>query len=493
MSVGSPWRLAPGMRGFAGSYTPQPGDHFVFEGGVTWPNSALPLIATGSGAAGNEDFYGVDEDWYAGASYTPPVFNAEGKATQGTDQDGRKVDEMMDLSTLEYITVEGIHFEGYTAKKEELGDESYQCDGLGVNNDGEGGDKNIHFNKIAFTGWAIDFYSHETNSSNCTAIGARGEGDEGKDEGDNNDSLTNSTVEGKEGEAASWSVSCFSRVEGDRIGKATNLVTPCPNTTSHVAIVANNVLFDCGYPYWPAGAGEPQHGDVLQSLYRIPAGGETDYIYNNVIYGTGAIRGNHTTPIWEGKSGEGGSCESALLGGEAGEPHSDSTYLYNNVFYDIYGNSPHPDTETKNYNVQNNTLEAGNAGENDCLVHGHPNTLTELTYTNNLCISNASPSETSEGVETSGPEPIHAETTHIAHNLLIPPSAVAADGYTTTSTPYIYAPTSESAKGVGKGENLHTLCTNTLESLCQDTTYGDTRSTVARPASGNWDIGAYEW
>ncbi|MGO9761414.1 MAG: hypothetical protein ACLP1Q_09185 [Solirubrobacteraceae bacterium] len=493
-SESAPWKLAPGMRGFTHSYSHKAGDHFIFEGGVTWPNSALPLIATGSGEAGNEDYYGVSDAWHKGGSYSAPSFNAEEKATSGL-LDGYKVDEMMNMSGLEYITVEGIHFTGFSAKKDELAgleSEHYYCYGLDINNGGGSGDKNIHFNKINFTDWAIDFYSHESSSA-CTALGTRPEEGSLSDQGLNNDSLTNSVMEAKEGEGASWSVYCLSRIENNVIGKSTGLVTPCGNTTTHAAVVANNTLFDCGYPYWPAEATVPQHGDALQSSYYIPAGGQTEYIYNNVIYGTGAIRGEHTTPIWEGKGGEGGSCESALLGGEAGDTHSDTTYMWNNVFYDIYGNSPHPDTDTKSYYFWNNTLEAGNGGENTCLVHGHPATLVELVYRNNLCITTASGSELTEGVPTSGSEPIVAETTHINDNLVVPPSAVASDGYTTTAAPYVFSPASESAKGVGKGENRHTICAGMMTSSCEDTTYGGGRDALARPASGSWDIGAYQW
>jgi hypothetical protein len=59
----TPWKLAPGMTGFAGSYTHAVGDIFVFKGGVTW-------TAPGSGTfAGRNITIG-----YSGGSSTPDQY-----------------------------------------------------------------------------------------------------------------------------------------------------------------------------------------------------------------------------------------------------------------------------------------------------------------------------------------------------------------------------------------------------------------------------------
>jgi hypothetical protein len=71
----TPWKRAPGMKGFAGSYTHAAGDVFIFKGGVTWPAAALPLTIGYSGTAGNIDTYTVDQTWYTGGAYDYPVFN----------------------------------------------------------------------------------------------------------------------------------------------------------------------------------------------------------------------------------------------------------------------------------------------------------------------------------------------------------------------------------------------------------------------------------
>src|SRR5258706_12755809 len=58
-----PWKLAPGMTGFAASYRHAAGDKFIFKGGVTWPATVLPLNIKLSGAAGNPDVYAADQSW----------------------------------------------------------------------------------------------------------------------------------------------------------------------------------------------------------------------------------------------------------------------------------------------------------------------------------------------------------------------------------------------------------------------------------------------
>jgi hypothetical protein len=79
LTTSSPWKLSPGMPSFAASYRHTPGDKFVFKGGVTWPATVLPLNIKQSGAAGNPDVYAADQSWYAGAHWTPPIFDGAQK------------------------------------------------------------------------------------------------------------------------------------------------------------------------------------------------------------------------------------------------------------------------------------------------------------------------------------------------------------------------------------------------------------------------------
>jgi hypothetical protein len=72
-STATPWKRCPGMTGFAGSYSHSAGDVFIFKGGVTW--TSLGINITAGGTAGNHDVYTSDPAWYAGGSWTRPIFS----------------------------------------------------------------------------------------------------------------------------------------------------------------------------------------------------------------------------------------------------------------------------------------------------------------------------------------------------------------------------------------------------------------------------------
>ena len=78
-SKAAPWKLAPGMPGFAQPlYVHKPGDQFIFKGGVTWTKVALPLTIKYSGAAGATDVYGgEDQTWFTGPMWSQPVIDGQ--------------------------------------------------------------------------------------------------------------------------------------------------------------------------------------------------------------------------------------------------------------------------------------------------------------------------------------------------------------------------------------------------------------------------------
>ena len=108
-STTTPWKLCPGMVGFAGSYSHSAGDAFVFKGGVTWPAASLPLTIGYSGVAGNPDVYTSDQTWYDGASWTRPTFDGENQPA-----DYVSIISASDKIhvTLEYIKITGSGLEG---------------------------------------------------------------------------------------------------------------------------------------------------------------------------------------------------------------------------------------------------------------------------------------------------------------------------------------------------------------------------------------------
>jgi hypothetical protein len=91
----TPWKHHPYMNGWTGSYSHSAGDHFIFKGGVTWPSSSLPVNVAFSGTQASPDFYGTDTTWFAGGSFTRPIFDG-----------GYAVSRVFNL--LSYVTVDNI-------------------------------------------------------------------------------------------------------------------------------------------------------------------------------------------------------------------------------------------------------------------------------------------------------------------------------------------------------------------------------------------------
>jgi hypothetical protein len=507
-SEASPWKRAPGMQGCVercAEYQPKAGDRFIFKGGEEWPHSVFPFVVEHWGEAGHEDYYGVKESWHTGASYSPPVFNANHELITSSAPVGSpyKIDVMLWLREASYVTIEGITMENWTADGIKQSEGGWYCTGVELYD--ETGGEQVHLNDIRFTKWTSDY---ESEQNNCFVKAIRS-----NPQHLDNVSLTNSTVEGEPGKTMGWSVGCVGTVENDVIGNSTALVEPCPDKQG-VSIVAHNRLFDCGYPRWPAGiklAGG-MHADAMQSE-NAPVINETDYIYDNVIDGTGnageGIIGQETGD--PNKNGEWeGECEAGLLGGEEG-PNAITIYMWNNIYYNILGNPPQIDGHINSYYAWNNTLEGGHQGAGACLVIAPPRTShgnaepDVFEWKNNLCVGGET------GEEGAAPEVRgQSHTTHMGHNLVIEPAAVGKDHYETVrqaeeaSAFDAFAPLSPAATGNGLGEDLHAQCTEGaagLEpflSLCESTSDGPLppltggETPEPRPATGSWDIGAYQ-
>ncbi|MEI6067583.1 MAG: hypothetical protein WCP96_09605 [Methylococcaceae bacterium] len=107
-STASPWKKAPIMAGFSGTYSHQAGDRFIFKGGVTWDKSNFGMDIHFSGTSTAPDYYGVDTSWFKGTSWLRPIFNG-GHTTlaQGSD--------MITINNQKYVTIDNIEIKGYQA------------------------------------------------------------------------------------------------------------------------------------------------------------------------------------------------------------------------------------------------------------------------------------------------------------------------------------------------------------------------------------------
>ena len=139
--------------------------------------------------------------------------------------------------------------------------------------------------------------------------------------------------------------------------------------------------------------------------------------------------------------------------------------------------------------IFNNTMEGGGLGGESCIRAGHGGEMAEIVIENNFCIGRGAGGEIAL---REGSDRIAAKVITEAHNLARTPAEAEKAGYSTSET-YLYSPISESSPTVGHGTNLTSFCSGPLALLCQDTSYAGARDSLARPSTGNWDIGAYQW
>jgi hypothetical protein len=172
--------------------------------------------------------------------------------------------------------------------------------------------------------------------------------------------------------------------------------------------------------------------------------------------------------------------------GDGGE----TDYVWNNVIYNITGNAP--ETEFRNGTVTqywyNNVFM--NAVGGFCLGSTGSAGSSRVFVKNNHCIGGALPSN--GGAYT------------VSNNLTQTISQAASQGYTTSGS-YFYAPQDGSGSTVNTGANLTTGASWPSGFPTSDTVYSCTLQTVnrviqsvcparkalARPTSGAWDVGAY--
>ena len=97
----TPWKRAPGMTGFTGTYSHAVGDTFYFKLGVTWASACFPWTVANSGSAGNVDTYTTIAGW---GTVGQPIFDANHTEPAGG---------MLIASSKSYLTFNNLHFTSY--------------------------------------------------------------------------------------------------------------------------------------------------------------------------------------------------------------------------------------------------------------------------------------------------------------------------------------------------------------------------------------------
>ena len=401
-STSTPWKRAPGMKNFAGSYTHSAGDRFIFKGGVTWPNAAFQMRITQSGNSSNDDYYGVDTSWYTGASWTRPIFNAE-----QTRIGGGTAGAIVFLDNVMYITIDRIEFTGLVGLSDDYGSTCLASYGLV---------DHIMATNCVFRDWQVIKPNGtpyvRADTPGWDNIGVGGMGSFGSDYGGeieaNNCIAHQSGVTQKSGS----SFRNVSRVVGCTIYSTTQ------------GVLGGYLVNDSHIYSFPSPSNATGHNNAIEIF------GPSD-IQRNLIHDLA----NETAPILTAPDWDNGNA-----------PAWGPTYIRNNVLYNCGWQTPiaistggNP-SETDVY-VENNTVDAGSGYCFRTAFKAGIGPYRRVELKNNHFITTASPYAL-EGAVTTFVE---------SNNLTQTPTVAASAGYTVANT---YQPQSVSRPTVGAGLDL---------------------------------------
>ena len=457
-SKSAPWAHLPGMASCTsncGSYTPTAGDTFILMGCDVWVNGDLPVSWQWSGTSGNRITITVDKTWYNTANcpsaWNRPVWDL-GKTGSQTYFFNPSSSGVTHDYTLDNIEMKGINQPNGGSNISMIG------------NNG-GGSSNLSFTNLYIHGWNV--YA----DGGCNVFGS----DFG---GTSNILYQYNIVDGS-----------------DRTGENPAGGTCDAFYTSYQGVkILNNVIHDVTNGILPT-TGVEIGGNLIYNILTTNAdnhcnaietlgGDATYYIHDNVIHN------------------ENGQC----AGGETmfvGANGNETDYIWNNVIYGLTNSSGTmappimgaPTTGNSDY-VYNNTIVVGTGATNACLGYsgqGSGTIFTIIDFRNNHCITSGS-NAIDPTLAT------HSATTISSPNTLMSPSTATNQGYTASET-FTYTPTSSTDGTVGAGTNLTSnwpsgFSTNDTPYAC---TYNSSAQTVNCPArtmnarSGAWDAGAYEY
>jgi len=429
----TPWAHAPGMVGCTAtcaSVTPQPGDRFILRGGVTWHHDILTWNWQWNGSSGNPIYVGVDQTWFTGASWTRPILNGDGTF-------GNSGPFIQLGSGRSWVTIDNIEFTGlFWTGVPPYGQVAY----LNIQNATNSGFTNLYMH-----GWSHGTYASGTRDGAYGIVGQTGFPAADSNAGSYVDHFT---CDGTDTDQASLDCN-YAGTQIIRFSIARNVCNGFVGsyTSFHDNLIENiHPCFDPG-----------NHGNGMESNTSRNA-----VIYNNVF--------RHTTEVtlWEAP------CCGA------------TSYIWNNVIYDtapanviLIGNPL--SGGGGRVEIYNNTVECGpNSDPNASCINSQSMLISGIA-TNNHFISR------SANIVT-GP--------FITRNNIVQTGAAAnAEGYTMANN---FAPTASGKASVGAALNLTASCSITakagsLATLCDDTTFANTRTTLARPATSAWDAGAYQY
>ncbi len=453
------WLHAPGMPSCANncnSYAPAAGDQFIFRGGDTWHygnSAASPYVGSGgwkwnwAGSSGNPIYIGVDQTWYSGGSWTRPILNGDNPLTTSSVSSCRYDESTLAFVSLnaQNVTFDNFEFQGGCWHGTQNG-YGLCC----MNYIGKGAPANpvnIIIENVYMHGWSHVTFSCGSGGTSGNCDGAQGISGDSHSNGGQGNQIVGVVIDGSDSDPTS-----FSAVTWDCYDVHNSVIRYNSN-----GFVCNNMhtFHDNLIEYISESSDGQTHSNGFE--FNSEWAG-TNTVYNNLV--------RHST---------------AAVTGWVNPAQVD--YHFNNVVYDDIGQSWDVDPTGGGTNMYfyNNTIVGGGVGSSGSW---------EGVLNNNIFINGGV-----TGTPKSNSNATNWTTTQATNA-----------GYTATNN---YAPTSGNCNGmlpcpVGSGANLTSSC-STVPALCSDTTNACTyntsshsiscpaRSPLARPSSGNWDGGAYQY
>lgn len=385
------WRHHPYMQGWSGAYSHSTGDRFFFKGGVTCPSSFFQLKIETGGDLGNPDYYGTDLGWFAGTSWSRPVFDLEGKAPG--------VGKSVILVNASYLVFDNLEI------------------------------KNLFIpSGSTFAASSISVvYQHDILIKSCLI----------------HDWTTNSTTDDQMGGVTTLGSPAVTVDSSTIYGPVVNGTKTMGACTFNVATVVNSTLHHCSNGVF---GGANIHDNVIHDIgpsndasyheNALEVGGATNvYVYNNVVYNC-----NHGTCVYP-NPGNGSDVATTI-------------YIYNNVVYnsvisniqvDMWGQT----SAVSSLYIYNNTLHCP-GGNCVRLVPSQAGNirLTNLIVGNNHYISDNPLAECWNAAGGNASCGAVANPPAASHNLIMTTADATAQGYTVEKR---FAPTSAAGGTVDAG------------------------------------------
>jgi hypothetical protein len=458
-SKSSPWAHQPYMASFKGSYSHTAGDCFIFKGGDTWVYSDHPTISTGGSSTVNMDYYGTDPAWFAGSTFSRPVFDIQANSETSVIH--------LNADFVIWDNWEIIH------------------SSCGVNSSNQFA---INTDRSNDPVYVTNNYIHDFSSppSGCgsggwfnVAIGDFGNfaGCTGK--------VDHNVIDGSDGNTG---YPATLGVIGPCSPITNNIFHDlCNAINSHSHLIAYNLIYNIGP--WTQGVA---NCDALGGLHEnaVQIDDDSD-VHDNVIYHMSGGELIQITP--------------------RANPAWPVSHIYNNVLYSNVptaieiGTGGDPVSTGGVLYVYNNTMECGSAGGMGCLQTYV--SISALTWENNhlitkdgladLCI-NTSPINCKGPNGASASSLIYLPATEVYQTLAV----ANAQGYS-SSQQYAYSPTSASNSTVTIAAMNNSSGCSSLLKLCTDAEYGvqsmpgpmavAARTPVTRPDTNGWNAGAYSF